>query len=61
MKMWIAKQKTGTLSLFQDKPYLDTVGLWFNDNSASYKIPAAKFPEVTFENSPQEVELVIKK
>jgi hypothetical protein len=63
MKLWIARNDIGTLEIHQRKPSIskitgkpvwvngDFVGFVFNDN----------FPEVTFENSPQEVELVIKK
>jgi hypothetical protein len=38
-----------------------TGGIYWNDRLDSYKIDDRLFPEVTFENSPQEVELVIKK
>lgn len=63
MELWIARTKWNNLLLFVDKPikrenayWVDNVGL---DNYV--EIPSCYYPEVTFENSPQEVELVIKK
>lgn len=55
MKMWIGRDDYG-LYLFEDKPYL------VNDKSYScdgfiVQISDDNFPEVTFENSPQKVEL----
>jgi hypothetical protein len=63
MKLWIARYRWGALSLFNHKPYLNN-GVWCADRDIDeegewFLEPA--FPEVTFENSPQEVELVIKK
>ena len=60
MKLWIARDKDETLRLFQEKPTLD-IYYWF-DNSLGMtgciaELLKADFPEVTFENSPQEVEL----
>ena len=60
MKLWIARDKDGTLCLFREKPTLD-VYYWF-DNSLGMtgciaELLKTYFPEVTFENSPQEVEL----
>jgi hypothetical protein len=58
--MWIARDKDGTLGFYRFKPrskngmwaskFLNDVGFLGND----------LFPEVTFENSPQEIELKIK-
>ena len=59
MKLWAARNNNGTLEIHQRKPSISKitgipmwvgggfVGFIFNDN----------FPELTFENSPQEVEL----
>lgn len=60
MKLWIARDKDGTLCLFREKPTLD-VYYWF-DNSLGMagcitELLKTDFPEVTFENSPREVEL----
>ena len=72
MKLWIARDKNGSLSLYACKPIeiggdfyvhdghtridYDTryVAGWYIDN-----INRNLFPEVTFENSPQEVELTL--
>lgn len=63
MKLWIARDKDGTLCLFREKPTLD-IYYWI-DNSLGMtgciaELLKIDFPEVTFENSPQEVELKLK-
>ena len=62
MKMWIARDKEGMLAIFEDKPtYLGKKGdIWLTADLPFY-INKNNFPSVTFENSPMEVELVIKK
>ena len=63
MKMYIARDSYG-LWLFRKKPtkYLSNGDKCFNKvGNTRYLIDSQLFPEVTFENSPQEVELVIKK
>lgn len=60
MKLWIARDKSGGLWLFKNKP-IYTV-FWkdtFENNigELDYRL----FPEITFENSPQEVELKLTK
>ena len=62
MKMYIARAKKGDrLTLHSESP------TWFEDFRVWSKkgyitdLPRNAFPEVTFENSPQEVELIIKK
>ena len=61
--MWIARDKDGTLSLYGDKPVIEKYCDYYS-TCLDYYLPLDKelFPEVTFENSPQEVELkLIKK
>lgn len=63
MKMWIARTIGKKLRLFPEKPfYHEEFDMWYywilNEGSS---IDPSLFPEVTFENSPMEVELVIKK
>ena len=62
MAFWIARDKQGMLALFEDKPtYSHKNGdIWLTADFPFY-IDKNKFPDVTFENSPQEVEIVIKK
>ena len=64
MKMWIARDQgirniEGELFLYINKP-TSIGGIWY-DEEVFYTIDNRLFPEVTFENSPQEVELIIKK
>ena len=57
MRLWIARDKDGSLILYDNAPdkrseyFLPYVG--YNDMPLDDRM----FPEVTFENSPQEVEL----
>ena len=62
MKMWISRNVDNTLVLFQSKPILKDELIWDEILNEDYMfIPEYLYPEVTFENSPMEVELVIKK
>lgn len=55
MKLWITRDKDG-LTLFEDKPeYCDLTNI-FRGKVYAY-LPEDSFLEVTFENSPQQVEL----
>ena len=56
MKMWIARNSSRALFLFPEKPRLmNGYNCW--EGSEWYRINRDLFPEVTFENSPMEVEL----
>lgn len=65
MKLWMARDIDGMLFLYTSKPKYHTVseifiatdGVWIN--LSDYGMD--DFPEVTFENSPMEVELIIKR
>lgn len=59
MKLWIARDKSGLLYLHDKKPILDSEH-WLSNSSWS-NIDFEYFPEVTFENSPQEVEIELVK
>lgn len=60
MKRWIARDSNGTLFLHDELPTLNKhYGYW--DSEGFFRLNNDEFLEVTFENSPQEVELVIKK
>ena len=56
--MWIVRDKNGYLGLFNSKPEL-YVDFYYNGEPFFY-IDKTLFPEITFENSPVEVELKIK-
>jgi hypothetical protein len=57
MKMWICREKGGDLSIHErpNPSYLDVTDSWYGDLRGY--IGRENFPEVTFENSPMEVEL----
>ena len=70
MKMWIARQRNGNLIISRSKfKWLDVFKSWHSHDFETliyHKFEDGEsedpFPEVTFENSPQEVELkLIKK
>ena len=58
MKLWIARDQNGDLFLYPIKPdrYVTDYYVFFNGDDW-WNIDSDLFPEVTFENSPQEVEL----
>lgn len=61
MKLWVARTKggfeKGYLAIFGNKPiYCEDKDEWMTYCAGIY-IPNFEFPEVTFENSPQEVEI----
>jgi hypothetical protein len=57
MKLWIARDKNGVLALFDDVPTQKN-GIFYDPfYDVVLMLPKKEFPEVTFENSPQEVEL----
>ena len=62
MKLWIARNKNNTLALYTEEPTL-----YYNDyyegpyKSQRIDLDENLFPEVTFENSPQMVEVNLVK
>ena len=59
MKLWIARDKSGYLGLYDGKPTwkklcFSKIEEWVDSKFLGYLNPN-EFPEVTFENSPQEV------
>lgn len=62
MKLWIVRNRDGTLVLCNKLPYLPLPNKYcdfflFDVDVSIYYLNRNMFPEVTFENSPQEVEL----
>ena len=55
MKLYITRDKIGTLTVHESEPYC-LFSNWHNSKQEFY-LDSGLFPEVTFENSPQEVEL----
>jgi hypothetical protein len=59
MKMWLTRNLDGDLMLHTHEPvWWENGGRW---TSPALELNYNLFPEVTFDNSPQEIELVIKK
>ena len=60
MKMYIARDPNGDLYIHAEKPFFaNSIRGWLSDNWMT--VSCNEYPEVTFENSPMEVELVLKK
>ncbi len=57
MKLWIARDLDSDISLYYEKPKLDKFGEFWGGAPFGMRLSNDSFPEVTFENSPQEVEL----
>lgn len=57
MKLWIARNRIGKLFIYQQEPiYEFCIDSWLSDYQR-LSLEVFDFPEITFENSPQEVEL----
>lgn len=69
MKLWIARDQyndaygRGCLTLHLYKPSLNRCGRWVDNTTYGFECVLSKeeFPEVTFENSPQQVEIILVK
>lgn len=59
MKLWIACDKCGYIGLYRSKPTWESVNSYREDWEGDYMgyLPRDSFPSVTFENSPQQVEI----
>lgn len=59
MKLWIARDEDGSLYLFKEKPVLVTFdnGKIFDSNEEYFEIDNHLYSSVTFNNSPQQVEI----
>lgn len=62
MKLWIARDKNGALALYTEEPIL-YYGVQYEGTYKSQMIDLNEnlYPEVTYENSPQMVELKLVK
>ena len=67
MKFWIARDEDDCLCLYSKEPKLseEIEGIWvcsqYGDLVEVITLPSEMFPEVTFENSPQMVEIKLIK
>lgn len=58
MKLWIARDRNGGLFMYVSKPTFDEkTNTFWTDNEEFFRLAKNFFPEVTFENSPQLVEI----
>ena len=59
MKLWIARDLNNRLYFYKDKPVREKDEFIPDPDKSCYweELNKKKFPEVTFENSPQQVEL----
>ena len=58
MKLWIVRNLSEELILYKEQPYYkNEIKLWVGEGLPIGKLKGDSFPEVTFENSPQEIEL----
>lgn len=58
MKLWIARDKSGELFFYVgEKPFRHGNIFHSEQDSDYFNLDIELFPEVTFENSPQQVEL----
>lgn len=61
MKLWIARDENGALFLYDKKPIKKNSRFDVNIFIHAYRISGHNFPEITFENSPQLVEVKLVK
>lgn len=57
MKLWIARDADSLLYLYSEEPTLIKSGNYFDSKYLIGEIDKTSFTEVTFENSPQQIEL----
>lgn len=61
MKLWIARDVDGYSQLYAEKPIKMDGYFKHIPNTGCFTISCKLFPEITFENSPQEVEFKLVK
>ena len=62
MKLWIARNKLKIIKLFTIEPEYNSISdEWKGYDFEEIELSVLNFPEVTFENSPQQVELKLIK
>ncbi len=62
--MWVAREKSGRLFLFESKPikHYKCIGLWVNNGVITpiMEIDSSLFPNLKWEDEPIEVEIIKK-
>lgn len=59
MKLWIARERNNALWLYKKKPFYNKERGCWDGELLFYAVEDYIFPEVTFENSPQQVEITL--
>lgn len=59
MELWVARDKNGDLCLYFSEPIQDDTLFDSRFGEGYFLLPIEEFPEVTWENSPKQVELKI--
>lgn len=58
MEWWIARNKGNCLGLYPDEPRYDhRYDEWTSKYAECITLPFSSFPEVTWDNSPQQIEV----
>jgi hypothetical protein len=60
VEMWVARGMRGELNLFFHKPVLDTVWIDKVTYTEDIALDTRMFPDITFENSPRKVRLILE-
>ena len=61
MKLWIARDKNGNLWFHKEKPHINKYdNAFWTSYGECYEVEQDFLTEVTFENSPMEVQLIVK-
>lgn len=58
---WVARDWNCHLNLFTHKPMRDSVIRWWDGEYADINLPSSLFPDLTWDDDPIEVELIIKR
>lgn len=63
---WVARDEDGRLCLYQNKPKREAYdflrrGYWTDRTNQYVDFPSNLFPDLTWEDEPQEVEIIIKR
>jgi hypothetical protein len=62
MKLWIARNQSKTIKLFTIEPEYNSISdEWKGYDFEEIELSVLNFPEITFENSPQLVEINLVK
>lgn len=57
MRLWIARDSDGAIFLYDKKPAKGRRGFNAKLFTHAFRISSSNFPEITFDNSPQQVEI----